>query len=57
MPRSKYSKKQKALAAMAVPRNRITKADLLALRKKKKLKVKPTAKQKAIEHLKKKRKK
>jgi hypothetical protein len=57
MPRSKYSKKQKALAAMAVPRNKITKADLLALRKKKKLKVKPTAKQKAIEHLKKKRKK
>jgi len=58
MPYKKYSKKQKALAAVTPPRKKITKSDLEAVRKKKKLKVKPqTAKQKAISYLKKKRKK
>ncbi len=34
MPYSKYSKKQKKLAAVAPPRKKITGADLKALRKK-----------------------
>ena len=34
MPHSKYSKKQKKLAAVAPPRNKITGADLKALSKK-----------------------
>ena len=33
MPYSKYSKKQKRLAALAEPRKKITKADLLKARK------------------------
>ena len=33
MPYSKYSPKQKKLAAVAPPRKKITKADLLKLRK------------------------
>ena len=36
MPYSKYSSKQKRLAAVAPPRKKITRADLMALRKKKK---------------------
>tara|TARA_E500000178_G_scaffold342038_1_gene386688 strand:+ start:6104 stop:6217 length:114 start_codon:yes stop_codon:yes gene_type:complete len=36
MPFSKYSPKQKKLAAVAKPRKKITAADLKALRKKKK---------------------
>ena len=36
MPFSKYSKKQKALARVAKPRNAITPADFAKLRKKKK---------------------
>ena len=36
MPFSKYSPKQKKLARVAKPRNKITKADFLALRKSKK---------------------
>jgi len=36
MPYSKYSLKQKKLAAVAPPRKKITQADLKALRKKKK---------------------
>ena len=36
MPFSKYSKKQKKLAALAAPRKKITGADLKKLRKKKK---------------------
>ncbi len=35
MPHSKYSKKQKKLAAVAPPRKKITAADLKKLRKKK----------------------
>ena len=38
MPFSKYSKKQKKLAALAPPRKKITGADLKKLRKKKKCK-------------------
>lgn len=38
MPYSKYSPKQKKLAAVAAPRKKITAADLKALRKKKKKK-------------------
>jgi|TARA_R100000084_G_C4654801_1_gene152091 hypothetical protein len=36
MPAKKYSKKQKKLAAVRPPRDKITAADLAALRKKKK---------------------
>tara|TARA_S200002703_G_C3766286_1_gene235887 strand:+ start:575 stop:688 length:114 start_codon:yes stop_codon:yes gene_type:complete len=36
MPYSKYSPKQKKLAAVAAPRKKITAADMKALRKKKK---------------------
>ena len=36
MPFSKYSKKQKQVAALAPPRKKITGADLKKLRKKKK---------------------
>ncbi len=36
MPYSKYSKKQKKLAAIAPPRKKITRADLMKLRRKKK---------------------
>jgi hypothetical protein len=36
MPYSKYSPKQKKLAAVAPPRKKITAADMKALRKKKK---------------------
>ena len=36
MPFSKYSPKQKKLAKVAAPRNKITAADFAALRKKKK---------------------
>lgn len=36
MPKSKYSAKQRRLAAIAAPRDRITGADLKALRKRKK---------------------
>ena len=36
MPFSKYSKKQKKLAAIAPPRKKITAADLMRLRKKNK---------------------
>lgn len=36
MPFSKYSPKQKKLAALAPPRKKITKADFKKLRKKKK---------------------
>jgi len=35
MPASKYSKKQKKLAAIAEPRNKITGADFKKLKKKK----------------------
>jgi hypothetical protein len=35
MPYSKYTKKQKKLAAVAPPRKKITAADLKALRKRK----------------------
>ena len=35
MPYSKYSPKQKKLAAVAAPRKKITAADMKALRKKK----------------------
>jgi len=35
MPYSKYTKKQKKLAAVAPPRKKITTADLKALRKRK----------------------
>ena len=35
MPYSKYSPKQKRLAAIAPPRNKITAADLKAIKKKK----------------------
>ena len=38
MPHSKYSPKQKRLAAVAPPRKKITKADFDALKKKKKKK-------------------
>ena len=38
MPFSKYSPKQKRLAAAAKPRNKITRADFTALNKKKKKK-------------------
>lgn len=38
MPYSKYSAKQKRLAAIAPPRKKITRADLMALKKKKKKK-------------------
>ena len=38
MPFSKYSKKQKALARIAKPRNAITGADFAKLKKKKKKK-------------------
>jgi hypothetical protein len=40
MPFSKYSKKQKNLARVAKPRNKITGADFKALKKKKKKKKK-----------------
>jgi hypothetical protein len=40
MPYSKYSAKQKRLAAVAPPRKKITGADLKALKKKKKKKKK-----------------
>ena len=40
MPYSKYSPKQKRLAAVAEPRDKITSADLKALRKKPKKKKK-----------------
>ena len=40
MPYSKYSAKQKKLAAIAPPRKKITGADLKALKKKKKKKKK-----------------
>lgn len=40
MPYSKYSPKQKRLAAVAEPRKKITEADLKALRKKPKKKKK-----------------
>ena len=36
MPASKYSSKQKKLARVAAPRNKITGADFRSLRKKKK---------------------
>jgi len=36
MPYSKYSKKQKKLAAVAPPRKKITEADFKALKKRKK---------------------
>ena len=42
MPFSKYSKKQKNLARIAKPRNKITGADLAKLRKEKKSKSKKT---------------
>lgn len=38
MPYSKYSPKQKKLAAVAAPRKKITAADMKAIRKKKKKK-------------------
>ena len=38
MPYSKYSAKQKKLAAIAPPRKKITRADLMALKKKRKKK-------------------
>ena len=38
MPYSKYSAKQKRLAAVAPPRKKITRADLMALKKKRKKK-------------------
>jgi hypothetical protein len=38
MPYSKYTKKQKKLAAVAPPRKKITAADLKGLRKRKKKK-------------------
>jgi len=38
MPYSEYSSKQKRLAAIAEPRKKITKADLLAIKKNKKKK-------------------
>ena len=38
MPYTKYSAKQKKLAAVAPPRKKITRADLTKLRKKKKKK-------------------
>lgn len=38
MPYTKYSAKQKKLAAVAPPRKKITRADLAKLRKKKKKK-------------------
>jgi hypothetical protein len=40
MPYSKYSSKQKKLAAVAEPRKKITEADLKALKSKKKKKSK-----------------
>jgi len=39
MPYKKYSKKQKKLAAVKPPRKKITKADLKAVKRKKKKKV------------------
>jgi hypothetical protein len=58
MPFKKYSPKQKKLARISEPRNKITKSDLDVVRKKKMPKVKPEkAKEKAIKYLKKKRKK
>ena len=36
MPLSKYTPKQRKLAAVAAPRNKITSADLKSLRKRKK---------------------
>ena len=40
MPYSKYSAKQKKLARVAPPRKKITRADLMAIKKKKKKKKK-----------------
>ena len=38
MPYSKYSPKQKRLAAVAAPRKKITQADIIAIKQKKKKK-------------------
>jgi hypothetical protein len=52
MPYKKYSKKQKALAAIVPPKTKITKEDLDVLRRKKtKRNMTPTAKEKAVKHL------
>ena len=51
MPFSKYSGKQKALARVAKPRNKITGADFAKLRKKKKNGKKKSKRQKQRENL------